>query len=216
MLLTVDDLRRRFPWLRTNDLKLGSFGGVNEGWTDAYALMQALRRKATDLGADLIANTVISLSLAKDRIVAVNLAGGDALVCGHVVNVAGANAATIAAARIDIPVRPRKRLVLVIGCRDPVVRPASRGPLTVDPSGVYFRSEGSYFLTGHAPEENEDRDAADMTAGHCYFQDRIWAALANRVPAFEAVRVVRAWAGHYAYNIFDQNALVGYHPNMET
>ena len=36
--------------------------------------------------------------------------------------------------------------------------------------------------------------------------------LAQRIPVLEAVKVVSAWAGHYAYNVLDQNAIIGPHP----
>jgi glycine/D-amino acid oxidase-like deaminating enzyme len=34
------------------------------------------------------------------------------------------------------------------------------------------------------------------------------------VPAFEAVRVRSSWAGYYEYNTFDQNGIVGPHPQI--
>jgi hypothetical protein len=47
------------------------------------------------------------------------------------------------------------------------------------------------------------------------FDEAMWAALAHRIPAFEAVRVERAWAGYYEMNLFDHNALLGVHPGFE-
>ena len=46
------------------------------------------------------------------------------------------------------------------------------------------------------------------------FEETIWPALAHRVPAFERLKVVGAWAGYYEMNTFDQNGIVGRHPAL--
>ncbi|MGA0233712.1 MAG: NAD(P)/FAD-dependent oxidoreductase, partial [Saprospiraceae bacterium] len=40
-------------------------------------------------------------------------------------------------------------------------------------------------------------------------------ALANRSSYFEAIKVRNYWAGHYAYNVLDQNMILGCHPAIE-
>ena len=40
------------------------------------------------------------------------------------------------------------------------------------------------------------------------------AALAARVPAFDALRLTNAWAGYYEVNTFDHNAILGPHPEI--
>lgn len=49
---------------------------------------------------------------------------------------------------------------------------------------------------------------------HGWFEERVWPAIAARAPMFEAVKVVNAWAGHYAVNTFDANAVIGPHPEV--
>jgi len=34
------------------------------------------------------------------------------------------------------------------------------------------------------------------------------------VPAFEALKLVRSWAGYYEFNVFDHNGIVGPHPSL--
>ena len=43
----------------------------------------------------------------------------------------------------------------------------------------------------------------------------MWPIIATRIPQFESLRVVTEWAGHYAFNTFDQNAILGPHTTVE-
>ncbi|CAN5353900.1 hypothetical protein BH24CHL10_BH24CHL10_13990 [soil metagenome] len=51
-LLSPSELNDRFNWLHTDDLAGGSLGLADEGWFDAYALLQGFRRKARSLGVE--------------------------------------------------------------------------------------------------------------------------------------------------------------------
>ena len=54
----------------------------------------------------------------------------------------------------------------------------------------------------------------DFEPGYTEWEEQCWPALAERSPNFEALKVVRYWAGHYDYNTFDQNGIVGRHPEV--
>jgi sarcosine oxidase len=115
---------------------------------------------------------------------------------------------------LKLPVEPRKRFVYVIDCRAASAA-LHRAPLTVDPSGVWFRPEGRVFLCGKSPEEGEEPAVGDIEAvDHDFFEQQVWQRLAERVPAFESVKLVNAWAGYYDYNTLDQNAVIGPHPDV--
>lgn len=207
-------LGARFPWLRTEDLAAGTLGLSGEGWLDAHALLHALRRVAIALGARFEAGTVAGLDRAGARIDAVRRADGGRIACGHVVNAAGTGAAALAAsAGIELDVRARKRAVFHF--RSP--EPAPGCPLLIDPCGLYVRPEGAGFIAGIAPPGHEDPDCADgdFEVPHALWDERVWPLLAERVPGFEAARLVSAWAGHYDVHPLDHNAIVGAHPEIQ-
>ena len=206
-------LARRFPWMNTGDLAAGCVGLSGEGWFDPHALLQAFRAKSREQGAVYETGAVAGLTVADRRVAGVTLADGRSYACGEFVNATGPAAArTAALAGILLPVECRKRCVFVFDCRDSDA--VARCPLVVDPSGVYFRPEGRYFITGVAPPAGRDPECWDFDVDHSLFDDIVWPVLARRVPAFEAIKVVNAWAGHYAYNVLDQNAVLGRHPEI--
>ncbi|TRY90584.1 hypothetical protein DNTS_034633 [Danionella cerebrum] len=71
---------------------------------------------------------------------------------------------------------------------------------------------GGNYLVGSSPKENEEPDVSNLDVDHEFFQEKVWPHLANRIPAFEELKVSTAWAGFYDYNAFDQNAILGIHP----
>ncbi|MDH3689167.1 MAG: FAD-binding oxidoreductase [Gammaproteobacteria bacterium] len=205
-LLSVYELGSRFPWLRCDDLCAGSLGLTGEGWFDPYTLLMALKKKAQSLGVTFLHDEVTALRLNGSRIMDVTLRSAGTVGCSAVVNAAGPGARAVAQmASVDLPVRSRKRFVYVIDCRETI----ANCPMVIDPSGVYVRPEGNQFICGVSPPEHNDPDCFDFEVDHSLFEDIVWPTLANRVPAFEAIKLTNAWAGHYEYNTLDQNAIIG-------
>ncbi len=212
-LLAPAELESRFPWLNTAGLAGGGFGLENEGWIDPAGLLQALRRKARALGATYVRDKVVGVALDRGRLASLRLEAAGKVDCRVLVNAAGPWAGAVARlAGAELPVRPRKRMTYVFDCREEPIE----APLTIDASGVAFRPEGQHYIAIVSPAADDDADAdpADLELEYELFHEVIWPALAARVPAFEAIKLTGAWAGHYDYNTFDQNAILGAHPEI--
>ena len=52
-------LARTFPWLNTSDIEMASFSLENEGFFDSKQLLEALRRKNTQLGIKFVKGEVV-------------------------------------------------------------------------------------------------------------------------------------------------------------
>jgi glycine/D-amino acid oxidase-like deaminating enzyme len=208
ILLDEGALRAHFPWLETSDLALGSFGRNGEGWFDGYGLMMAFRKAARALGVTYLEARAIGFERRGRRVERIMLEQGEPISCGAMVNAAGASGARALCKALDmsIPVFAKKRSVFSFSCKTSL----PRHPLIIDKGGVWWRPEGDGFIAGFSPDDLDDKDhGQDFEVDWPLFEETIWPALAHRVPAFEAIRPGRAWAGHYDTNLFDHNALVG-------
>jgi glycine/D-amino acid oxidase-like deaminating enzyme len=210
-MLAPSSLKARFPWLHVDDLAGAGWGQSGEGWVDPHAHLQLMRKRAIAQGARYVADEVVGIDVARGAVAGLRLASGEMIATRQVVCAAGWHSRKVAAmAGIDLPVRPRKRYVFVVDCPTPL----SGAGLMIDPTGVYFRPEGRYYLAGVAPPEDADPDAEDFDIEDGFFETHIWPTLAHRVPAFETLKVVNAWCCHYDLNTLDHNAILGPHPDV--
>jgi glycine/D-amino acid oxidase-like deaminating enzyme len=217
VLLSRGELAARFPWLRTDDLACGTWGRSGEGWFDGWAVLQAFRAKARSLGAQYRTAEVSGVEREGARVVAARLRDGTRVACGALVNCAGSGGPALArAAGVEIPVRAKRRYVFSFSCRETI----ADAPLVIDTTGAWFRPEGEGFIGSVSPAPGEpdpdwdDDDPVTQEVDWSVFEERVWPALAHRVPAFEAIRPGRAWAGPYDMCLFDHNAIVGPAPGL--
>ncbi|PVA06269.1 NAD(P)/FAD-dependent oxidoreductase [Thalassorhabdomicrobium marinisediminis] len=215
-LMTPEEIKAAYPFYNVDDILLGSINLIDEGYWDGGTVFEWWRRSARERGVEYLAGEVTGMSLnaAGTRVESVTLASGEVIACGQVVNATGPRgAATARMAGIDIPVEPRKRFTWIFSAETPLDREL---PLTIDPSGVHVRQDGpqTYLAGGHT---DDDPAVApdDFAMDHSLWQDKIWPAIATRIPQFEAIRVVTEWTGHYDFNTLDQNAIVGPHDVVE-
>lgn len=215
-LLKPDAIAKKYPFYAVDDLILGSLNTADEGYFDSWSLFDAFRLEALKNGVEYIENEVIEIgvSVKSSSVTSVTLASGEKVHCGLLVNASGPRAArTSAMAGVQMPVEPRKRLSWVFKAEKPLDQPL---PLTVDPSGIHVRENGggTYQAGGHASVDHAvDPDDFDMD--YSLWESHVWPILAARIPQFDAVKVIAEWAGHYAFNTFDQNAIIGPHTELE-
>lgn len=208
---TPEQIKTRYPWLEVGDLTAGSFGASGEGWFDNMGLLSGFRTMAKAQGARFVTDRVTGLRMAGDRVAAVVLEKSGEIACQHAVNAAGTRAADVCRmAGLDLAVEPRKRTVFVIDA--PNARHPD-APLLVD-AGFYLRPEQNHWITATVPQNDGPCAADDFEPDLDLFEAVIWEQLYARAPGFDAVKVVRHWVGHYAYNTLDQNAILGPHPQV--
>ncbi len=214
-LMTADQIKATYPFYNVDDIVLGSINRVDEGYWDGGAVFDWWRRQSRERGVEYIHNEVIAMNrnAAGTRVESVILKSGEVIACGQVVNASGPRAVeTSRMIGVDIPVEPRKRYSWVFSAEKPLDQDL---PLTIDPSGVHVRENGggTYQAGGHS-----DIDPAvaydDFAMDHSLWENHVWPVLATRIPQFEAIKVQSEWAGHYAYNVFDHNAIAGPHPEV--
>jgi len=205
------EVKERYPLYDMKGLAGGTFG-PQDGYVDGYAFLMGYKAKARSLGARFIHDEVVEILSDAGRVKGVRLASGVTLTTGVVINCAGAWSAKVAqTVGVKLPVAPTKRQVFVV---DPAVKPEKPLPLTVLPSGFVFRSEtGNLILVGKGMDD--DPVGFDFSWDEKLFTEIFWPHLARIVPAFDTLKIMRGWAGLYAVNTLDGNAILGEWPELK-
>lgn len=206
--LAADELCSIIPELEVSDLAGGLYCS-EDGYLDAYSVMQTYKKNAQKLGVDYVSKEVDTFLTENGRVIGVRLLDGEEYKAPVVVNCAGAWGATLSEKiGLSLPVVPLKRQIFQFDPASPLEKPL---PLTVDPTGVYFRHEGDRIITGFSEDV---KPGIDFSWKRSYFEE-LWPVLAHRVSNFESVKLETGWAGLYDFNTEDQNAIIGEHPAMK-
>ena len=212
VIMTPAQIAAAYPFYNVDGIVCGSHNPVDEGWWDSGTVFDWWRRQARRDGVEFVTDEVVGIERSGDAVTGVELASGSRVSCGALVNATGPRAArTAAMAGLELPVEPRKRFTWIFEAAEPLDQDL---PLTIDPSGVHVRSDGEAYMAGCPPDVDPTVGYDDFDMDHDIFEDKVWPVLANRIPAFERIKVTSRWAGHYAYNHFDHNAVVGPHTEV--
>ncbi|MCE2512218.1 MAG: FAD-binding oxidoreductase [Acidimicrobiia bacterium] len=211
-IMSAEQIAAEYPFYNVDGIVCGSHNLVGEGWWDSGTVFDWWRRQARRNGVEYVSDEVVGIDRAGDTVTGVELASAGTIGCGALVNATGPRAShTAAMAGLELPVEPRKRYTFVFEAAEPLDRDL---PLTIDPTGVHVRRDGVAYLAGCPPDVDRPVAYDDFDMDHEIWESKVWPVLAHRVPAFERIKVTSRWAGHYAYNCFDHNAVVGPHTEV--
>ena len=190
--LTADEVRRRLPLMRLDDL-LAATWYPRDGLADPNGVVQGYVAGARRLGAKFLSDVeVIGIQMDKGQVRGVRTKLGD-IATPVVVNAAGPWAAQIGVmAGIEIPVVPVRRQVAVT---TPIRDLPSDFPFVIDfARNLYFHREGPAILTGMS--NLNELPSFDQRVDPEWELIHFDAAMA-RMPLLENVGISTRWAGLY-------------------
>jgi FAD-dependent oxidoreductase domain-containing protein 1 len=208
-LLEGESLLNIIPELNIDDIAGGLYCSES-GYLDPYSVMLGYVKYAKKLGAEYIYDEVDNLITETGKVKGIKLADGREYHAPVVVNCAGAWASILGdKAGLPLPVVPLPRQIFQFDIKEPL---KNYLPLTMDPTGVYFRHEGEKFISGYA---EEIEPGINFKWRRSAFEEHIWPVLANRIKNFEHAKIERGWTGLYDFNTEDHNAILGEYPAMK-
>ncbi len=205
-LLDRAGIASRYPWMRSDDLALGVLS-PEDGWLDPNSVLQGFRKKAQAMGTVFLRDRVVDVYTRGNRVHELELASGARVRGEHVVNAAGCWAASIAKlAGMDLPVNPMRRFEHYVELAEEL----PPMPLIKDPDRLVIRPEGRGYSVGLVT--SDEPRGFNFEIAPAWFQEVVWPACAGRIPAFEALKLKREWAGLYDECELDGNMILGNWP----
>jgi len=192
--LTREQIAERWPFLKTDDLLIGTFCPT-DGYADPYeatmGFYQAVKRNP-DVNYRF-ATPVTGIEVVGGKVKSVTLGSGSTIQCQWVIDCAGPWLREVAQlAGIEIPAYPVRRCLWNTEPFEPI----GTIPLTIEmDTGFYTRSESGGLMLGLAN--------ADEPPGFNDVLDDDWLPEViergiMRIPILEEAEINRGWAGHYS------------------
>jgi glycine/D-amino acid oxidase-like deaminating enzyme len=190
---------------------VGGTLGHQDGTMDPHAVLMGYRNKVVAWGARFIQGEVVELIKNENVVTGVRLAAGETLTAKFILNSAGAWAPQVAQTLgINLPVQPIKRQVFVLETN---AQPDGILPALFFPTGLYLIHEnGGHFMLGKSLPD--DPIGYEFSWDRQRFVDLLWPELVEYIPSFDRLKVTRGWAGLYAVNTLDGNAILGEWPEL--
>jgi sarcosine oxidase subunit beta len=206
--LHPDEIRRRFPYLKMDDILGGTFS-PRDGYAGPSEVLSGFAGGAKRTGVRIYEGVEAKEILVdKGKVTGVRTNGGE-ISSPVVVNAGGPYASLVAEmAGLCIPVKPLRRQVFVTA---PFHLTDQTIPLTIDfHRGWYFRQEvDGFLLSGPLDREPSFNTNTDYEAMVEASENAIY-----RVPALEKAQIARGWAGLYEISP-DNHAILGKVPGLE-
>jgi sarcosine oxidase subunit beta len=207
-LLSSQEIQRRWPYLRVDDLRGGTFC-AREGYAGPYEALSGFARGARRGGVKIFEETEVTQILRNgNQVAGVRTPRGD-ISSPVVINAAGPYAGEVGKmAGVGVPVQPYRRQLFFTGPFPYIPDPI---PLVIDfHRAWYFRREGAGLLISGPKDNfpsfnlNVDYDAMVEVAENSIY----------RVPIMEKAEIDRGWAGSYEISP-DNHAILGGYPGLK-
>jgi len=209
--LNAEQLSNQYGMFELDGYEGGTFC-AGDGKLDPYSMLMAYKAKITQMGGKFIKDEAVSLVSHSNCVEGVTLASGTTLKSDIIINCAGAWGPDLAkTAGVEMPVLPIRRQVFVF---QTPLEGANKLPGVFLPSGLYFQPE-SHDLVILGRSMDTDPVGFNFDWEDKRFMEELWPELAEFVPAFEAIRMIRGWAGLYAVSTMDNNPFIGQWPDLK-
>ncbi|KAF9411253.1 hypothetical protein HW555_009910 [Spodoptera exigua] len=237
VLLTASDIKAKYPWINTDDVKLGCMAIEAEGTFNSWALLRSLVKKSREMGANYVNGEVVGFELEKQKDVLMEgVAPGGYERLNRVIYkaadqeeysikfaicilAAGSDSAHIARMAkigtgdsiLSIPLPIEERTSDIYSIEDIAVKTGLNTPLVTDTTGLWLMRSGlgSNLLCGTLPLMNDDTKNMSKTD---YLENVIKPSLVNRFPMCKNVKLEIFNTDKYDCNTYDNSGIIGPHP----
>ncbi|XP_075992157.1 FAD-dependent oxidoreductase domain containing lethal (2) 37Bb [Anticarsia gemmatalis] len=235
--LTKTEINRRFPWINTQDIKLGCMAIEGEGTFNSWSLLKALVQKSKELGTTYVNAEVVGFDVEKQKDVLMEgVTPGTfrrinkviyrtedneeyALKFAVCVLAAGSNSGHLAKLAgigtgkdiLQIPLPVEKREYNVYSVEGKASETGLCTPMVMDTTGLWLMRNGmeNNLLCGNLPLMKDD--TKNMSEQE-YLEKLIKPSLINRFPSCENAEINKFTKESHDCNTYDNSGILGPHP----